>query len=128
MKTKSTYLLKDITEQEYKDAPEDVRKAYISVAEGIPLSPEEKQNILCTYPEYFIKNAEKSFGTKVKRLLNLKADLVNKTRKSKKKWYSSKLGKINPRKITSIQLVPKDQVEFPSKSASVDSGLSTVAQ
>lgn len=116
MKTKSTYLLKNITEQEYKDAPEDVRKAYISVAKDIPLSPEEKQNILCTYPEYFIKKPEGSFGNKLKRVLNLKSALANKKKKKAK-------GKIN-----SIQFVSKDQVEFPSKSNSVDSGLSTVDQ
>jgi hypothetical protein len=70
--------IKPLNEQEYSQAPEDVRRVYISVLENIPLSTDELKGTIKAHPEYFkLKSQEKpkSFSQKVKRLFTLKEDL-----------------------------------------------------
>ncbi|MFN3803238.1 hypothetical protein [Belliella pelovolcani] len=103
------HLLSNVTEDEYVKFPEEVRKVYISVAQKIPMAPEEKAAIVKKYPDYFDKRPIKSFGTKVKRLLNVK----DKIKKLEKERAKVDLKDFKKRPVTEIKLVPKDAVEFP---------------
>lgn len=111
--------LKPLTEEEYSQAPEAVRKVYIAALEYIPIDPEEKRQTILAHPEYFTlkKQAKKSFGEKFKRLSNLKQhrdSLVKKaTCEQEKANKRSFAGKIRPERVTSVASVPKDQMEFP---------------
>lgn len=71
--------IKPLNEQQYSEAPEAVRRVYISVLENIPLSTQELKTTIKAYPDYFrLKSTEKpkTFGQKVKRLFNLKNHLT----------------------------------------------------
>ena len=83
-KTKYTlsFDIKPLNEEQYTEAPEAVRRVYISVLENIPLKNEELKSTIKTYPDYFTlkeRKVKKSFGEKVKRLLSLKGALEKKS-------------------------------------------------
>jgi hypothetical protein len=72
MKKNTSYHLKHLTEQEYAEAPEDVRRVYISTAKNIPIPGKEKLDIIKQYPGYFEEVSHNSFSQKLKRAINLK--------------------------------------------------------
>lgn len=94
--------IKPLNEQQYSEAPEAVRRVYISVLENIPLSTQELKTTIKAYPDYFrLKSTEKpkTFGQKVKRLFNLKNHLTSVQKKSQR--------------IIKVMAVKKDDVIFP---------------
>jgi predicted alternative tryptophan synthase beta-subunit len=113
-------LLSSLTEEEYNAMPEEVRKVYVSVAKNIPMFDSEKLRIIQKYPECFTKVETKSYGDKVKRLMNLKEKVnnISKMQKAKaKKVPRLGRGLGMGKRVTDIYFVPKDQVEFPEVEA-----------
>ncbi|MDN3689083.1 hypothetical protein, partial [Cyclobacterium jeungdonense] len=70
MKNKISYTLRKLSEKEYKDAPEEVRKVYIHVTEKIPMDGREKARILRSHPEYFTRKKPLTFAQKVRHIHN----------------------------------------------------------
>ncbi len=88
------FQIKPLTEQEYRDAPEAVRRVYIHVLEKIPMKLDEIKAIIKAHPEYFtLKSAEKpkTHSQKLKRFFTLREDL-----RSKQKKMIPVTGKIKP--------------------------------
>lgn len=78
------FQIKPLTEQEYRDAPEAVRRVYIHVLENIPMKLDEIKATIKAHPEYFtLKSAEKpkTHSQKLKRFFTLKEDLRSKQQK-----------------------------------------------
>ena len=72
------FQIKPLTEQEYRDAPEAVRRVYIHVLEKIPMKLDDIKAAIKAHPQYFtLKSAEKpkTFSQKLKRFFTLKEDL-----------------------------------------------------
>lgn len=78
------FQIKPLTEQEYCDAPEAVRRVYIHVLEKIPMDLKQIKATIKAHPEYFtLKSAEKpkTHSQKLKRFFTLKEDLRSKQKK-----------------------------------------------
>ncbi|MBD3627628.1 hypothetical protein [Cyclobacterium sp.] len=68
MKDKISYSLKKLSEKEYKDAPEEVRKVYIHVTKKIPMDEKEKARILRSHPGYFTQKKAQTFAQRVGKM------------------------------------------------------------
>lgn len=68
MKNKISYSLRKLSEKEYQDAPEEVRKVYIHVLKKVPMDPREKARILAAYPAYFTRKKPVSFSQRVRNI------------------------------------------------------------
>ena len=78
------FQIKPLTEQEYCDAPEAVRRVYIHVLEKIPMDLKQIKATIKAHPEYFtLKSAEKpkTHSQKLKRFFTLKENLRSKQNK-----------------------------------------------
>jgi hypothetical protein len=116
--------MKPLTEKEYSQAPEAVRKVYISALQNIPMDLEEKRQTILAHPDYFIlKTGKKSFGEKFKRLSNLKQHRDSLIKKAARKQARANartiVGEITPDEVISVAFVPKNQVQFPPVSECV---------
>lgn len=112
-------LLSSLTEEEYNAMPEEVRKVYVSVAKNIPMFDSEKLRIIQKYPECFTKVESKSYGDKVKRLMNLRDKMRKHEAKSKKTYLAKPPVWIKGRgkMIKGVQFIPTDEVVFPEVEA-----------
>lgn len=68
MKNKISYSLRKLSEKEYQEAPEEVRKVYIHVLKKVPIDPREKARILAAYPAYFTRKKPVSFSQRVRNM------------------------------------------------------------
>lgn len=98
--------------------PEEVRKVYVSVAKNIPMFDSEKLRIIQKYPECFTKVESKSYGDKVRRLMNLKEKARSVKEGSRKSGSrQEQLSAIKKKgfgtRIYDLQFIPTDEVEFP---------------
>ncbi|AWW31861.1 hypothetical protein DN752_17935 [Echinicola strongylocentroti] len=66
------YKIKPLTEEQYKEAPEAVRRFMIAATEKIPIPELEIAKTIRDHPQYFELAKPKSHSQKVKRMLNLK--------------------------------------------------------
>lgn len=86
MKDKISYTLKKLSEKEYENAPEEVRKVYIHVTKKIPMDDREKARILRSHPEYFTRKKALTFAQKVRHIHNRQSKI-----KRNEKAYHQKL-------------------------------------
>jgi hypothetical protein len=94
-------------QEAYAKLPEDVRKVYISVLQNIPMDHTEMREIVKANPDYFHTVQAKSFGQLFKRMQNVK------TARQKQRKKLMNVVSRKKRKITNVQYVTADQVEFP---------------
>lgn len=73
MKNKRSYNLRKLTEDEYNNAPEEVRKVYIHVLKKVFMNTREKARILEAYPEYFTPAPPVTFAQRMQKIHQLQA-------------------------------------------------------
>jgi hypothetical protein len=72
MKKSIKYQLRTLTEEQYKEAPEEVRKIYLHVQKNVPMDEKEKYSILKAYPTYFTPKVVRTFGQNIQRMYGQK--------------------------------------------------------